>query len=419
MSTKSKIFLVVLFLLIFGALYYWIIYLGHSSIVPKPTDTPQQGFSFNPFNRSTVTLTPTASSTSNDPETIPADPIEDIQIPVLRHISLGPVGGYSASSTASSTIIRYIDRGTGHIYETQSITTQTEKISNTTIPKVYESYWKKGGSAFILRYTKDSTDTIVTFYGELRPTIASSSSNEASYEVKGKFLSSNIIGVAVSPKKDRIFTLAAEGGKTVGYISGFDESKKTKVFETPLTQIIPSWPEENTLAFTTKASGASSGFAYTYDIKKGVLSKVLGGITGMTSIVSADATKVLFSSTKGNTVTTNITTIKDAMTQDAMLKTFTDKCVWSTLHPNELYCAVPSQIPSGTYPDDWYRGNTSFIDQIWHLDTATGEVHLLINPLTSNNELIDATNLSLDSKEDFLYFINKRDLTLWSLDLSR
>jgi len=52
------------------------------------------------------------------------------------------------------------------------------------------------------------------------------------------------------------------------------------------------------------------------------------------------------------------------------------------------------------------------------LDTTTGEVHLLANLLNLADELIDATNLSLDPNENFLYFVNKRDLTLWSLDLN-
>ncbi len=110
--------------------------------------------------------------------------------------------------------------------------------------------------------------------------------------------------------------------------------------------------------------------------------------------------------------------MKDGSTQETVFRTTTDKCVWSKLNPSEVYCAVPTEIPTGIYPDDWYRGNVQFADQIWHLDTVTGEVHIIANLLSLSNELIDVINPELDPKENFLYFMNKRDLTLWSLDLN-
>ena len=129
--------------------------------------------------------------------------------------------------------------------------------------------------------------------------------------------------------------------------------------------------------------------------------------------------KVIFSSTKNSIINTYLYNTKDGSTQDVIFKTLVDKCVWSNMHTNEVYCAVPVEFPQALYPDDWYRGKVSFVDQIWHLDTDTGEVHLLANLLSLSNKLIDATDLSLDPKENFLYFINKNDLSLWSLDLNQ
>lgn len=327
-----------------------------------------------------------------------------------------------ASTTASSTVVRYIDRGVGHVHESLSINEAINKISNTTIPKIYESYWNKNLNATILRYIKDDKGAIANFYAEIRPIKVSSTTPITSdfipYEIKGKFLSSDIREIAVSPKKDRIFTLNIENGKGVGYISGFDESKKTKVLDIPITQANIEWPEENTILITNKASGVSSGFAYIFDIKKGTLTKILGGITGLTAKMSADAKKIIFTSTRGLGIFTSIYTIKDASTREQVFRTFTDKCVWSRLRTDEIYCAVPSILDKAVYPDSWYRGSISFVDQIWHLDTTTGEVHLLANLLELSGDLIDATDLTLDPKENFLYFINKNDLTLWSLDLN-
>ncbi len=371
--------------------------------------------SFNPINRSSVTPSSPAKATTSTTSTKEVQPLK---IPLLRHLSTAPIGGFMASTTASSTVARYIDRGIGHVYEASSIGNDIKKISNTTIPKIYESYWNKNGSAAVLRYVKEDTGAIVNFYAEIRPIkIGTTTSEVFGNEIKGKFLSPDIREIAVSPKADRIFTLNKEGGNEIGYISGFDESKKTKVLDTPMLQVNTEWPEENTIALTTKASGSSSGYLYFLDIKKAAMKKILGKIVGLSTKTSTDAKKVLFSS-GSNRINLSIFNTADNSTQAVVFRTLADKCVWSKMQTSDLYCAVPTEIPAGIYPDDWLRGNVSFVDQIWYLDSITGEVRLLANLLNLSDDLIDAVNLTLDPKENFLYFVNKRDLTLWSLDLN-
>jgi len=410
---KKIIFITIVILLIAAGFYYWFSLREAPAAPGTPVDTTSR--SFNPFARSTIapSLPPRTTATS----TPAVGPVVDAKIPVLRHLSLAPIGGFMASTT----VVRYIDRGVGHVYEASSETEVIRKISNTTIPRVYESYWNKNLSAAVLRYIKDSDTAIQNFYAELRPLKNSTSTQTADfipYEIKGKFLSPDIQEIAVSPKRDRIFTFSIENGKGIGYVSGFDESKKVKVLDTPLTQVGVEWPEENTIVITTKPSGISSGFAYLLDVKKASFTKVLGGMTGLSTKMSADAKKILFSTTRPSGPVLSLYTTKDGTTQEVVFRTFADKCVWSKVRPHEAYCAVPSKFDAGMYPDDWYKGAVSFVDQLWLLDSITGEVHLLANLLTLSNDLIDAVDLTLDPKENFLYFVNKRDLTLWSLDLN-
>ncbi len=420
--TKKLLFLIVFLILLFlGGSYYWLAYLGN----PVPfTETEENPGGFNPFNRSSVTPpSNTTNYVSTTTETASQPPTEVQKLPVLRLISATPVGGMSASTTASTTLIRYVDRGAGHIYESRADEASIIKLSNTTLPRIYESYWNKNLSAVILRYIKEGTDTVVNFYGEVRKVIVTASStidvNKTPYEIRGKFLSADIREVTVSPKGDRVFTFNIENGRGIGYISQFDESKRTKVLDTPLTQVQVSWPEENTIIITTKASAVSSGYAYIVDVKNGTMTKIFGGILGLTTKTSTDGKQVLFSSSASRTFKTSLYNIKNKTTKEVIFKTLPEKCVWSTVHKSEVYCAVPTEIPNSLYPDDWYEGSVSFVDQLWHLDTATGEVHLLANLLNLSDRLIDATNLTLDPKENFLYFINKNDLSLWSLDLNQ
>jgi hypothetical protein len=92
------------------------------------------------------------------------------------------------------------------------------------------------------------------------------------------------------------------------------------------------------------------------------------------------------------------------------LKTLPEKCIWSEVDVNKIYCAVPKNLPTANYPDDWYKGLVSFDDNLWQIDTLTGETTLLLNQFG-----FDIINIFKTKNEDFLFFQNKKDGTLWSL----
>ncbi len=417
----KKFLLILIPILLAGTAFYFFFKQNTSTPSVVENNNPSN-VTFSPLGRggSAPVATPGAEP---DPNTgITQTPIQgqDSNLPRLMKLTTTPVGGFMASTTASSTLARYVDRGAGHVYEVSTLNKNiAQKLTNTTVPRVYQSFWNKNLSAAVFRYIKDETGIITNFYAEIRPFKTSASSTpEIPAEIKGRFMSSTIREVAVSPKGDRIFTWSVENEKGVGYISNFDETKKVKVIEAPMTLVNIDWPEENTVTVSPKASGVASGHFYTINLKKPALIKPIPTGTGLTAKLSADTKHIIYSNSLGRGFSTNLYTAKDSSLQDVVFRTTTEKCVWSKLHPAEIYCAVPTDFPVGVYPDDWYRGNISFVDQLWHLDTVTGEVHLLVNPLLEANELVDAINLTLDPKENYLYFMNKRDLTLWSLNLN-
>jgi hypothetical protein len=420
---KFLISIIVLLILavIGGGVYYWFFFIlnPNKSIVPIISKTFPEIFS--PFNNTKKEPEPEVVTQKEPPvvatTTVTIDNIQVFKQPKLRQISKTPVAGVFASSTASSSIVRYMDRGTGHLFEANNLSNEVKTLSNTTLPKIYEAYGNRNGNNFIIRYLKDDSDIISNFYTELRST--GTSTSQTPFELKGKFLSGEVDQIAISPTGDRVFTWNIESGDGVGYISNFDEKIKTKVYSSPLTQVNIDWPATTTLTLSTKASSVASGFIYSIDTKTGDLRTLIGNIKGLAGKMSRDATKILLSSRTNGSIATSVRNLKDNTSIDILFKTLTEKCVWSGLRVNELYCAVPTQIPQGEYPDDWYMGKISFIDQIWHVDTKTGEVNRIANLLELSEVLIDATNLTLDPKENILYFINKNDLTLWALDLKQ
>ena len=408
---------IIILALIAAGIYYWFFY---SKVPPQNTDGNNIDTGFNPLtngglpgNNGNQTGNNDNVDNTNNNQTNNAE----FKLPKLRQISSAPVAGYIASSTASSSVVRFVDRGTGHVYEANNISESITKISNTTLPKIYEAYSNKNGTNFLFRYLKNDSDIVSNFYAELRKT--GTSTTETPFEIKGKFLSPDIKQVVVSPTGDKVFTWNIESGDGVGYISSFDEKTKIKVSNIPFTQVNIDWPENNTLIVSTKPSAIASSYVYSIDTKNGVYKSLISGIKGLSAKVSHDGLNILNSFKNNDSVITSILNIKNGSSQEVIFRTLADKCIWSNIKKDDVFCAVPTEIPDAVYPDDWYMGKVSFIDQIWHLNTTTGEVRLLANLLQLSNKAIDATDLSLDPKENTLYFINKEDLNLWALDLNQ
>jgi hypothetical protein len=357
------------------------------------------------------------------------------KLPTLRRLSDTPVGGATVETISTTTFVRWIDRGRGNIYEASNINSNITILSNTILPKVYESIWNKNMNTFVALSLSESTNRVTTLYSTLQPRFASTvqkkNTNSTStiqnapdttvtpYELKGTKLPDNVISVSESPKKDKAIIVIKEGKNGVGYIATFDGKKMTKLFSTPLTEISVEWPEENTIAIHTSAGSNIGGFLYFINAKTGFMRKILGPLPGLSTKVSHDAKNVIVSVTGDEknlrSAIYNVTTGK---TVDILVNTLAEKCVWSRAFVEDAYCSVPSQIDQGSYPDDWYKGNVRFSDKIWQINSKTGTINMISNLLNQADRIIDGINLKLDDKDKYLIFMNKNDLTLWSLELA-
>jgi hypothetical protein len=447
MSRKlSYTIIIILILAILGGFAYFFFYLNK----PAPTGSTISGQNpFTPFGGGGVNGNggSSANGVNGTSTSTIANNGQVYQFPKVREIWPTPIGGFIASTTASSTFVRFVDRGTGYIYDMNMASATPANISNTTVPLVYESYWNSNGMSGIFRYIKEGSDDITNFYVQLRstatattpaslvPSYAGQGTSTATtsipvqpaqllgqtpFELRGTYFPGNIISVAVSPKGNQLFTIENVSGNGVGFISNFDGSGSKQIFSTPLTQVNAFWPTASTLMMSTRASANSFGYLYSIKAKTGGMSEVLGGLSGLSVLPNPTAQLILYSdlSSSGNLVA-SLYNIKTASSQDLPFVTLADKCVWSKLNPVNLFCAVPTSAPSGTYPDDWYRGTASTIDQIIEVDTDTGNIHGVSNLSQEAKTSIDAEWLALDPSERFLYFVNKKDLSLWSVDLNQ
>ena len=411
MSRKTLIFIVIIIAILILGLGIYLLFFTKPLISPT---NPNSGYS--PFGNYTgsSTTTPSNPNTSNSTSTDNAVTYTNSPTSPLIRISTAPIAGtgsfqrkIATNSATTTTIARYTERATGHTMDYDLTSNKLTNSSNTTIPTIYRAWWS--GSSLLAQFLDKDGQTTKTYAGNLPITSTSTLS------LSGSFLANDIYNLAISPKGNRIFYLQA-GDSAVGTVSNIDGTKRNQIFTFPFNEWVTQWPNESTITLTTKASSNVAGFMYFLSSATGAMTKALGNIYGLTTRTSPSLNYTIYSAGTDNGILTAVYDLKKDTSYAFNNPTLAEKCVWSTLNKTVAYCAVPTSIPNGNYPDSWYQGNVSFTDNIYKIDMSLPAVQLLYN--LPQNQNIDAINLSLDQKEKYLFFTNKNDYYLWGLNLT-
>ena len=297
--------------------------------------------------------------------------------------------------------LRYVESMTGHIYQMYLDTKVVGKVSNSTIPGITEAIFDGSAKSVVYRYLSSDTNTISSFIGTLGAD-------------KSEFLPSSIIDVSVSPDKTKLFYIVKNANGVTGSVRSFIETKTSQIWSSAYTEWVSQWATKDKIYLTTKASSGVNGSLFSMNNSNGSMSKVFGGIKGLTTLVNNDGSVVLYSTSTATGPELSVFNIKNHNSLNLGIQGLAEKCVWSADNVT-VFCAVPNNISGEEYPDSWYQGLTSFDDHFSKVNTSTGEATEIIS--YNNPESVDAVKLFLNKDEDQLFFINKKDYTLWSLDL--
>ena len=413
---SKKIFIIIislaLTLLLVGLVTYYFVIQGQNG-----SSTTPSGFrGFLPFGgngaengTTTVTNTPT-------PENPPANFTQK-----LRELSIEPVSGAGTSdvkigtttkSTQTGTVVRYIEKATGHIFEVELFSPKQDRISNTTIPLVYDAIWGNKNGSLVARYLKDDNQTVDTYSLNLKSTATTSENT--------------ITGIAFPPKitdlsvfDGNIFYLLQNGSGSQGFVSGFDGKGRKQIWNSVIREWNSQYVNTRTVALTTKPTSNMPGFLYFVDTSTGQVKKVLSSILGLSSLTNPLATSVLYLEQTGG-VRMFISDLKNKSTNALTPSTFPEKCVWSIKDKNIIYCAVPRENLDGNSLTNWYKGLISTSDDVWKYDIKNS-IATIVGNLSDNpqSESIDVMKPILSENEQYLVFINKTNNSLWSLDLTK
>ena len=236
--------------------------------------------------------------------------------------------------------------------------------------------------------------------------------NSGPVTLSGSLLQSNILRGAVSPDGSQVFFLEPGSTGVLGIVSNIDGSNQKQVFKSPLTEWMPQWVNKTTIAMTTLASTNADGYLYFLNPTTGNFQKILGPIRGLTTLVDPTGTTVLYSQSTDTGFSTKLYTLATGATQNLTVITLPAKCTWES--SSNIICGVPQSIPKGQYPDNWYQGTVSFGDDIWSVNVPTASATDIFSP----SQQFDMIKPQMSPDDQYFYFINKIDGTLWSYRLN-
>lgn len=326
----------------------------------------------------------------------------------LFRVAEAPVAGFVVLPGATTTV-RYAERATGHIMDAALATLEVRRITNTTLPKIYEAYFRTDGLRVLYRSLRsdDTVDNVILSLTPPRPSETDGVYTPVAAVVRGD------IREAASSGNNLYFVLR----DTQSIVSTtFDGAAQRTIFSSPFTswRVSPTGPS---LVIWTKASAYSDGYAYTLG-QNGTLSRLLGPLAGLT-VATGPTGGLAYSYNEGNGVKLFARETLTETDYEVLPATLAEKCAWGTQERWMLYCGVPTQGIRGGEPDNWYRGISRFSDNIWVFDTRVDIAEILAEPQKSLGTDLDIYQPQVSPNEDYFVFINKNDLSLWALKLER
>ncbi len=395
--------------LVLIALFAWFYLRGGSSPIVETLNGSL------PFGSADGVNIPSSTDTTDTVgQTTSFDQNASIDTKIFR-IANTPVAGFTIIARGTDAVVRYMDRATGHIFETtlpkqgELATLEKARVTNNTLPKMYEAYFSPNGNSVLTRSLEDNTDVVKNMTLTLTPPRATSSSEF--YGVAATNLRGDIGSVVVGSTGNLFYSLE-DSGNIVS--SAFNGTAAKTLFSSAFT----NWRLGrlgNNLLVATKPSSLASGYAYSLSASGGSLTKLAGPFNGLIAVANPAGSLLLYSFIENGQTKLFSKNLSKNTTSEILPATLAEKCVWSSKQASVFFCGTPVSGVVGAEPDNWYLGRSHFIDYIWQFDTNSEIAKLIAEPKTEFSLSLDVSEPKLSPNEDFLIFINHSDLTLWAV----
>lgn len=247
---------------------------------------------------------------------------------------------------ALSGTYRVIEAGTGHAYEIAEGGVE-RKISNTTFPQAVDAKWAPSGEHVVI--TREADGALRTFI----VTLGAGDVDDTSVE-----LNDAAQNIAWSKDSNILKYTRAGNNGSEGIALNVETDAKTVLFTTPLREIAVQWDTDPLIM--TKATREYTGYAY-----RSNLTLVTDPMSALSAIERGGL--ALFSGLSGNALASWF--VRGDTTIASERSVIPEKCA---LIESGAVCASPKVFDATKYPDNWYRGEEVYDDEVVYIDAETG-----------------------------------------------
>ena len=318
-----------------------------------------------------------------------SDVAQDGERQPLKQLTTRPVAGAGFVEGG----IVYVEQGTGHIYHIDLSSGKEEIIRSVTIPGAHEATFSKDG-----QYV-----AITTLASGEQKTILSGVDKD---EWRGTSLPQGATEITFMSATGTLnyFLKKEQGGTAYSY--NILKESNTELFTIPLRDVHVLFGKE-TYVYTTPSAFQEG---YLYQVIDGQLSYVRGGGVGLMGV--GQPSGVVVTLAEDNNLISEYHQGESVLREPIPL--IPEKC---TVSNTRTFCAFPGDtIETGSFPDDWYKGELSYSDILWEIHTTISSATVLSNFLMESGREIDVFRIGTDADGARIYFVNKNDNTLWMFD---
>ncbi len=326
-------------------------------------------------------------SESNDFGSTPAK-----RVPRAWHVNETPVAGIAF--IASSTKLQYVERATGHLFEADAVTGEVRRITNTLIPKVYDT--ALGSNVLIER----------SFEGKTLLGRVSTTTQDGVQELLTRDLGVTVTDIAAHKASQDVLLLVETPNAVRLLQTSWQSSSTRQVLSVPAGNFSIVWPSISRVFLLEKPA---SGIESTLFRASSALAPVIKNIPGLSALPHPVSDTYLYSADTGTQIYLFVRP-SGASAVELQVQTIADKCVWGR---EVAYCAVPKSIPGTNFMNRWYRGEVHTDDEWYTISPgAAREAKFFTH---SSDAGIDVEEVHINDSEEYLAFTNARDKSLWIL----